>query len=181
MTDNFREIFRTEAMELLLELESAMMDLEETPDNEDLIDRVFRAMHTIKGTGAMFGFAEISALAHEAETAFDEVRRGNIPVTRDLVDLMLSTCDQIRKMVDDPNPDLSIKMKLVEKFRDWPCPIRKRTPDRTRPIPAGSPRRTVRISGGSGLSLGRAYLPRVSILWPCWMNWPAWGTTKYRL
>lgn len=48
-----KEIYKEEAYELLAELESSLLELEETPDNKELIGRVFRAMHTIKGSGAM--------------------------------------------------------------------------------------------------------------------------------
>ena len=57
--------YREEAGELLAELETSLLDLEETPDDDDLINRVFRAMHTIKGSGAMFGFDDIAAFTHE--------------------------------------------------------------------------------------------------------------------
>ena len=56
MKDQYKEAFREEAYELLTELESSLLELEETPDDMDIIGRVFRAMHTIKGSGAMFGF-----------------------------------------------------------------------------------------------------------------------------
>jgi two-component system, chemotaxis family, sensor kinase CheA len=53
--------YREEAGELLAELETSLLDLEGTPADQDLINRVFRAMHTIKGSGAMFGFDDIAA------------------------------------------------------------------------------------------------------------------------
>jgi two-component system chemotaxis sensor kinase CheA len=87
--------YREEAGELLTELETSLLDLEETPDDNDLINRVFRAMHTIKGSGAMFGFDEIATFTHEVETVFDMVRNGAMTVTKRLLDLTLKSRDHI--------------------------------------------------------------------------------------
>jgi len=87
--------YREEAGELLAELETSLLDLEETPDDNDLINRVFRAMHTIKGSGAMFGFDEIATFTHEVETVFDMVRNGKMTVTKRLLDLTLKSRDHI--------------------------------------------------------------------------------------
>ena len=72
MTD--QEAYREEARELLAELESSLLELEQTPEDQELIGRVFRALHTIKGSGAMFGFDLIAAFTHNVENAFDLVR-----------------------------------------------------------------------------------------------------------
>ena len=71
------DTFRQEASELLEKLEAALLDLERSPADHDLINRAFRALHTIKGSGAMFGFDEVAAFAHEFESAFDRVRKGD--------------------------------------------------------------------------------------------------------
>ncbi len=87
--------YREEAAELLTELESSLLELEQTPDDNDLINRVFRAMHTIKGSGAMFGFDAVAAFTHEVETVFDLVRNGRMIVTKRLLDLTLKSRDHI--------------------------------------------------------------------------------------
>ena len=87
MLDQLANTYREEAAELLAELENSLLELEEHPEDHDLINRVFRAMHTIKGSGAMFGFDEIARFTHEVETVFDLVRNGNeILLLRDVVD-----------------------------------------------------------------------------------------------
>ena len=98
--DSHRQAYKEEAYELLAELESSLLELEETPEDADLIGRVFRAMHTIKGSGAMFGFDDIAGFTHEVETVFDMVRNGRIKVTRDLVNLALKARDLIKGMLD---------------------------------------------------------------------------------
>jgi len=92
--------FREEAGELLAELETSLLDLEATPDDRELIARVFRAMHTIKGSGAMFGFDDIAAFTHEVETVFDLVRDGKMVVTKELLDLTLKSRDHISALLE---------------------------------------------------------------------------------
>ena len=70
MIEAQRQAYKEEAYELLAELEVALLALEETPADEEPIGRVFRALHTIKGSGAMFGFDDIAAFTHEVETIF---------------------------------------------------------------------------------------------------------------
>jgi len=111
-----RAAFREEAYELLGELETALMELEEAPQDMDLVNRVFRAMHTIKGSGAMFGFDAISAFTHDVETVFDLVREGKIAVTGDLIGLSLDARDQIRTMLDNEGDPVR-QARLTEGFQ----------------------------------------------------------------
>jgi two-component system chemotaxis sensor kinase CheA len=100
MMDEHKEAYREEARELLVELESALLDLEAKPSDQELIGRVFRAMHTIKGSGAMFGFDDIAVFTHQIETVYDKVRQGEIPVTKELINLTLTAKDIIKSMLD---------------------------------------------------------------------------------
>ncbi len=122
MTDNYKEAFKEEAHELLTELETALLELERTPSDEEIIGRVFRAMHTIKGSGAMFGFDRVAAFTHDVETVYDRVRNGKITVTKPLIDLTLSACDEILKMIDDTGQgeaeDTAITEAISQSFRD---------------------------------------------------------------
>ena len=118
MIDKNREAFKEEAYELLAELEISLLALEQAPEDEDLIGRVFRAMHTIKGSGAMFGFEDIASFTHEVESVFDLVRNGKIAVTRDLVDLSLAARDEIRTMLDGGEPgDAGRKPAIIAALR----------------------------------------------------------------
>jgi two-component system chemotaxis sensor kinase CheA len=116
--DKHSQVFLEEAGELLAELETALLELEETPDNKDLIGRVFRAMHTIKGSGSMFGFERVSKFTHEIETVFDLVRNDKITVSKDLINLTLSARDQIKLMLDSSDgigPDVEQKNASIIK------------------------------------------------------------------
>lgn len=97
------EVFRTEAAELLDRLEVTLLDLGEKPDDRALIDTAFRALHTIKGSGAMFGFDQVAEFTHDFETAFELIRQGKVPASRDLVDVSLSAKDYIRALIEGPD------------------------------------------------------------------------------
>jgi two-component system chemotaxis sensor kinase CheA len=121
MSDQHTEVFREEAAELLASLESALLELEESPQDEELVAQVFRAMHTIKGSGAMFGFDEVAAFTHEVETVFDLVRKGELPVTAELVSHSLAARDHIRSLLEEHSGetvDRSRGEELMRIFRN---------------------------------------------------------------
>jgi len=95
-----RRTFKDEAYELLAELESSLLALEKAPCDQELIGRVFRVMHTIKGSGATCELTEIVAFTHELETFFELVRKGKISITKEIIDLTLTARDQIKALFD---------------------------------------------------------------------------------
>jgi len=100
MGNEFVQIFRDEAEELLRELESSLLELEKNTGDEELIRRIFRALHTLKGSGTMFGFDDISKFSHEIENVFDLVRKGSIVVNKQIIDLSLAALDVIKKLLN---------------------------------------------------------------------------------
>ncbi|MGB7135058.1 MAG: Hpt domain-containing protein, partial [Acidobacteriaceae bacterium] len=99
--EQFRLGFREEARELAGELEWCLLELNQKGSDCELVGRVFRALHTIKGSGAMFGFDTLAAFTHKLENAFDAVRQGRLEMTPALADLTLGALDQIRAMVEE--------------------------------------------------------------------------------
>jgi two-component system, chemotaxis family, sensor kinase CheA len=97
------QIFLQEAQDLLEQLEQTLLDLEYTPADTDLIDTAFRALHTIKGSGAMFGFDAVAAFTHHVENAFDLVRKGKLTPTKELIAVALRAKDQMRVLIDHPS------------------------------------------------------------------------------
>jgi two-component system, chemotaxis family, sensor kinase CheA len=97
-----KTMFQQEAQDLLIQLESALLDLSNTPDDSALIDTAFRALHTIKGSGAMFGFEEAAAFTHHVETAFDRVRQGKTQSSPELIALALRSRDHIQQLIENP-------------------------------------------------------------------------------
>jgi two-component system chemotaxis sensor kinase CheA len=115
MIDQFKEAFREEAYELLTELENALLLLEEEPDDPETISSVFRIMHTIKGSAAMFGFDDISFFTHEVENVMDLLRSGRLIVNKNLIDLTLESRDYIKDMLDDSSINLKEETNRVIK------------------------------------------------------------------
>jgi two-component system chemotaxis sensor kinase CheA len=98
--DKHREAYREEALELLNELEESLLELEDNRSDKEIISRVFRALHTIKGSGAMFGFDEIASFTHDVENIYELLRDGKADVTKPLIDLTLEARDHMRLLLD---------------------------------------------------------------------------------
>jgi two-component system chemotaxis sensor kinase CheA len=99
--EQMRAAFRAEALDLLTELDSALLALEASPGDSALVNRIFRAIHTIKGSGATAGFAHLTRFTHKVEETFDLARGGGLDVTPDLIDCGLKACDVIRLIVGE--------------------------------------------------------------------------------
>lgn len=101
--DKFTAKFIEEATDNIKDLEDALLILDKDPGNKELIERVFRAMHTIKGGGAMFGFQQLSDFTHHLENIYDLVREGKLQVTRDLLDITLESVDHMKVLLTNDN------------------------------------------------------------------------------
>lgn len=127
------EIFRLEARELLEAIEQGLLDLADRQDDRDLVDAVFRSLHTLKGSGAMFGMEALAAFTHHCETAFDRVRKGLAPATPELITCVLNARDHMRALVEgDPDPAvgdaLLAELHRVLEAGDAAPPAPKATP-----------------------------------------------------
>ncbi|MGA8740042.1 MAG: chemotaxis protein CheA [Terracidiphilus sp.] len=161
-TDQFRQAFREEAREILLDLESALLELNEHPGDMELVGRAFRALHTIKGSGAMFGFDELAGFTHHLENAFDELRSGRLAVTAELVDLTLAALDHIRAFLEESQEadgsaleQLLASLKAITASREE-CPADKThapEPALNLQTPAGDAARTWKIHFAPGPQL----------------------------
>lgn len=99
--DNFRKKFVEEAQDLLSELETVLLRCNPDTADNDLIQHIFRIMHTLKGNSAMFGFSMIDQYTHNLETIYDLIRNGRRRLTPDLMDLTLASVDHIRNLLDE--------------------------------------------------------------------------------
>ncbi|MEH3101273.1 chemotaxis protein CheA [Sphingomonas adhaesiva] len=100
MSEDPTAAFRIEAGELLEQVEQGLLDLRDRLGDLGLVNAVFRGLHTLKGSGAMFGFDALAGFTHHCETAFDRVRKGDVRATPELVDVILSAGDHMRALVD---------------------------------------------------------------------------------
>jgi len=97
----FKQLFIDEATTLLNSMEGIILELENNPDNFELIQEVFRVMHTIKGVSGMYGFDGMSELTHSIENIYDKVRNGLIKLDKDILDLTLKGVDQLFALIND--------------------------------------------------------------------------------
>jgi len=95
------EEYLTESEELLERMDQDMVLLEEHPQDAEILNRIFRALHTIKGTSGFLGFDAIVRLSHQAEEVLNNLRRGEIQVTAEITDALLKTRDQLGVMLHD--------------------------------------------------------------------------------
>lgn len=127
--------YRQEAAELLEQLEETLLDLEVDPSGEGLVDKAFRALHTIKGSGAMFGFDAVAKFTHHLENAFDSVRSGKRLVTPELVSLTLASLDYIRAQIDSPETaDAAVGQALLEGLQQAAPTAAAALPATARPV-----------------------------------------------
>ena len=92
--------FLIESEELLQRMDQDVVTLESTPNDAELLNRIFRAMHTIKGTSGFLGFDPIVRLSHRAEDVLNNLRRGEIQPTRRMMDALLRARDQLGTMLE---------------------------------------------------------------------------------
>lgn len=105
MFDQFKEKYIEEVNDLLNDMEGALLLLENTPDNIDSINKVFRVMHTIKGTSGMYDFKEAETLTHKIENIYGRIRDNHLSVPKELVPLTLEGVDIIRQLLNQPDED----------------------------------------------------------------------------
>jgi two-component system chemotaxis sensor kinase CheA len=121
MQANPVDTFLQEADDLLAEIEATALSMTEDPAGGEAVNQIFRAFHTIKGSGAMFGFDGVAAFTHHVETLLDQVRDGVVPVSDELTNVILAAADQIKLLVQaaqggDPVNDI-LQAQLLDRVR----------------------------------------------------------------
>lgn len=117
--DDLLKDFITESDELVQQVEQDLLTLEDCSDPE-VLNRIFRGMHTIKGTSSFFDFVKLVELTHHAEDLLNQLRKGEVAVTRTIIDALLRVNDQVRQMLQDirngqsPEYDLAPLLELLE-------------------------------------------------------------------
>jgi len=114
-----REIFREEASELLAQIEMPLIELESNPSDMELINTVFRSMHTIKGSGSMCGYSELSGFTHNLENLFDCLRKGKLSADEKIIRLSLRAKDCMKSLLDgiDSEEDRAERDGILEEVQ----------------------------------------------------------------
>ena len=108
------EEFLEEADELVQDLESSLLELESNLKDRSIIDKIFRAMHTIKGGAGMVMQSELSDYAHHLETLLDQVRSGGVECTSELVSTLLKANDCIISFIQKIRGEGEVDEELKE-------------------------------------------------------------------
>lgn len=97
--EKYQVKFIQEAKDLLAIMESSLLQLENDPGNQSIINELFRVMHTLKGSGAMFGFDRIGSFTHDLESIYSAIRSGELMVSSHLIDVSFQSLDLIRNLL----------------------------------------------------------------------------------
>ncbi|TWI54851.1 two-component system chemotaxis sensor kinase CheA [Pseudomonas duriflava] len=106
--DDVLKIFIAESQELLQQMEDALLQIEQNPQDPDLINAIFRAAHTIKGSAGLFGLDTIVSFTHVAESVLDRIRSGELAFDDVLAALFLKVCDHLNGLVSHIAAGLSL-------------------------------------------------------------------------
>ncbi|MCF8209676.1 MAG: chemotaxis protein CheA [Rhodoferax sp.] len=144
--------FISEAAEQIEAIETLLLELEEQPDNRELLDSLFRCAHTVKGSAGIFGLHRVVEFTHHVETLLDKMRDGDIALTPDISTLLLQCNDQIKFLVDtaadedadtpeqkDTRADLVIELRALTEDSQAPAAAPVAAANPTGPASASGP------------------------------------------
>ncbi len=112
--DELVKVFMEESEDEIRELESGLIRLEEEREDEDTINRVFRAAHTIKGSAGLVGFEAVSNYTHSIENILDRIRKKELTITKKLISTLLSSVDFLKRMIAAQSEGEDIDIAEVE-------------------------------------------------------------------
>jgi two-component system chemotaxis sensor kinase CheA len=116
--ENFKQKYIEEANEIIAVLEESILNLESNRNNPEVIEEVFRSMHTLKGGAAMFGFEKIRDVTHELENIYDLIRNGKKEISKLLLDTTLEGIDYFKTILNETHndPGNNYHNQLVDKI-----------------------------------------------------------------
>jgi len=116
------EDFLIEAFEMIEQMDQDLVELENNPDDLELLNKIFRVAHTVKGSGSFLNFDKLTHLTHHMEAVLDKARKGEIKITPDIMDVILSSVDAMKAILeyirdngDDNAPDIDVE-PIVKKL-----------------------------------------------------------------
>ncbi len=116
------EDFLIEAFEMIEEMDQDLVELESNPDDLELLNKIFRVAHTIKGSGSFLNFDKLTRLTHHMEAVLDRARKGELKITSEIMDVILESVDAMKAILEyirdngsDEAPEIDIE-PIVEKL-----------------------------------------------------------------
>ena len=99
--NQYLTMFIDESREHLQTMNENLLELENNPDDIDIVHNIFRSAHTLKGMSATMGFEDLASLTHEMENVLDLVRNGKLKMDTDITDVLFQCFDSLEAMVED--------------------------------------------------------------------------------
>jgi two-component system chemotaxis sensor kinase CheA len=102
--DEMQEImedFLIEAFEMIEQLDQDLVELESNPDDLDLLNKIFRVAHTIKGSGSFLNLDVLTRLTHHMEDVLNKARKGELKITPDIMDVILESVDMMKALLEN--------------------------------------------------------------------------------
>ncbi len=137
--------FLVESYESLEHLDQDFVELEKSPSNKEIITRIFRAFHTIKGTSGFLGFQRLETLTHAGESLLSKLRDGVLTVDRDIITALLATIDGVRQILkaveqtnEEPDIDFTALVARLSQLQKADAPAAPATETQASP-PAHAP------------------------------------------
>ena len=123
-SDDMREIleeFLIEADEILSNLDQDLIELEENPEDKDLLNKIFRGMHTLKGGAGFLGLTSVVEIAHKIEDIFNKLRNDELKLTSEMMDIIFEGVDKLKEAIEmlkenDEIPDEGDIKDLLDKL-----------------------------------------------------------------
>jgi len=131
--------FVAEARELLQAAASGLLALEKSPDDETIVNTVFRSVHTLKGSVGLFDFPAFAKLVHAGEDVLSAVRAGQLALTSEMVDLLLDMLDRVGAWIDDIETDGALGPGADGLSHEMTADLRALLPTQTGPDPTPAP------------------------------------------
>ena len=95
------QLFKAESAEHLAKLDDGLLRLEKTPADQALLEEVFRESHSLKGAARMLGLTKIETAAHGLETILNTARKGEAPLTPEVIERMTRVLGELRRLVQE--------------------------------------------------------------------------------
>ncbi|MFC1562543.1 Hpt domain-containing protein [candidate division KSB1 bacterium] len=117
-----RKSYIDESLEELVNITQHIISMESESDNKEIIDRIFRTFHSLKGSGGTFGLMQISEVAHELETVMGFIREGEIRVSSSIIDLLLEGIDNLSTIFSNAQENKFVEYKkfpIIDKIQDF--------------------------------------------------------------
>ena len=140
--DPMLEAFLAESRENLEAAGQSFLRLESAPDDAALMDDIFRAVHTIKGSSGLFDVAPLTTLVHAAEDVLDAVRAGGIALTSEHVDLFLDAMDRVSAWLDELDTQGTLAEDAPHAGVELTQALRALLPESTQELPQLAPVQT---------------------------------------